>query len=287
PDERIAAQLEQAARAASARAAIADAADLAERALALTPLDEPAARHRRTLLAARGRLEAGDTVSARELLEAFVERGDPGNARAEALAELGRIHMFEGTRRAAVSLLLRAREEAEDDPHLQALVVDRLVSTRVVLRESLHEAGDDARRVLELAKRLGDDALLARALSTYGFLGSVMGYPDALSALERAAAIGHKLTFFIGAERPLFNLACACMWTDELDRARQLFSALYDERWKAATRARSPGRPTTSHAPSSSRGSGNKVSPGRERETSSPSRRASGGNRPTPRRCRR
>jgi DNA-binding CsgD family transcriptional regulator len=88
PDEDIAAALAIAATRARARGAAQAAADLADRAVALTPADSAATLNRRRIAAAEHWLYAGDASRARVLLEDAVESAEPGPIRAEALSRL-------------------------------------------------------------------------------------------------------------------------------------------------------------------------------------------------------
>ena len=74
PDAAVAAALEQAAERARQRGAPDAAADLAERAAALTPTGDESAAMRRSLLAARYLLLAGDAGRARPMLEGLLRR---------------------------------------------------------------------------------------------------------------------------------------------------------------------------------------------------------------------
>ncbi len=77
---------------------------------------------------------------------------------------------------------------------------------------------------------MGDPVAHARALAALGFVGGVTGDPDAVPALERAVALEREHGgFFVGGERPSFDLAAVLMWRGELDRARELFTVLYRE----------------------------------------------------------
>ena len=75
PDDDVAAALEDAARTATARGALASAADLAEQAVRLTPASSPVDARRRVLSAAELLHHAGDAERARALLEQALCRG--------------------------------------------------------------------------------------------------------------------------------------------------------------------------------------------------------------------
>jgi len=117
PDETVAQQLEEAAERAHSRGAPDAAADLAERAIALTP-DGGAARRSRQASAAQYRLWAGDIGRARELLEAALREAPPGDPRAEILYRLGSVRQLMGDWPAAEELAAAALEEVENDVRL-------------------------------------------------------------------------------------------------------------------------------------------------------------------------
>ena len=108
------------------------------------------------------RFESGDADWPRRVLERLVETSAPGPRRAEALADLARVHHFEGTRRRAVELLRQALDECGDDLRLRAVIEERLTSTLIVLREDLGDASAHARAAVVQAERLGDPRILAR-----------------------------------------------------------------------------------------------------------------------------
>jgi DNA-binding CsgD family transcriptional regulator len=145
------------------------------------------------------------------------------------LTEVARIHMFAGTRRTAVELLRTALDQAGDDLRLHATIVERLVNTLVVLREDLVEAAERARHLADLAQRADDRHVLARALSARGFLGGVLGDPDAEAHLEQAINLELEAGYLYGVERPRFNYAAIKMYRDDLEGARSLFLELYRE----------------------------------------------------------
>ena len=100
PDADVAAALDEAAALAKARGAPIAAAELLEKARALTPADDPAA-FRRAVAAARRYFEAGDARRARALLDdALPELA--GVERAEALIVLANVRSYDDDIRAAV-----------------------------------------------------------------------------------------------------------------------------------------------------------------------------------------
>src|SRR5262249_28406446 len=122
PDEHVAAALDQAAHAAARRGAPDVAAELAELAAALTPLDQLAARRRRRADAGGYLFRAGDTGRARRHLEVLVEEMRAGRDRAEALLVLAEIVCYDVGEAVAISMLERALAEAAASRVLQARI---------------------------------------------------------------------------------------------------------------------------------------------------------------------
>src|SRR6266568_830697 len=164
PDEQVAAALDAAAGHAHARAAAQAAADLAERAIALTPADALESINRRRIGAAEHCRYAGDTRKAAVLLEEAVAASQPGRVRAEALSRLaGPRGMSEGFP-VAVELLRRALAEPGLEPSQEVNILCELVW--------LAQQGGDNRQGaryaaagLALAEQLADPATLALALA--------------------------------------------------------------------------------------------------------------------------
>jgi DNA-binding CsgD family transcriptional regulator len=223
PDESVATELGVAAASAHSRGAVEAAAELAEMALQLTPATEEDARHERTLTAVRYRFESGDVAGPRAVLEQLLAVEPHGPQRARALGDLARMHMFQGSRRRAVVLLRDALEEAGEDAALRAMLEERLLATLIVLRENLQEAWARARSTAEAAERVGDRGVRVRALAAIGFVGGLVGDPEAVAHLERAVQLESHAGFLGALERPSFNLAAVLMWRGELARARELF----------------------------------------------------------------
>ncbi len=107
PDEAAAQAVEEAARAAVRRGACDAAGDLAELAVAVTPLAKIEARQRRVVLAAEQRFTSSDPARACSLLEAILSTIPAGPARAEVLRRLARYRAFRGEPVAAWTAMLQ------------------------------------------------------------------------------------------------------------------------------------------------------------------------------------
>jgi DNA-binding CsgD family transcriptional regulator len=163
-NEGIAAALDAAATQARARGAAQAAAELAERAVALTPAYAVESINRRRITAAERCRYAGDSKKAAVLLEEVVGSSQPGRVRAEALSQLAGVRgMTEGFP-VAVRLLRLALAE----PGLES---SQEVNILCELAWMAHVGGDnqasarDAEAALALAEQRSDPATLAIALA--------------------------------------------------------------------------------------------------------------------------
>jgi ATP/maltotriose-dependent transcriptional regulator MalT len=158
----VAADLHSAGRAAAARGAPANAAELFELSASLTPSDQPADLARRRLEMARQLSIGGEIRAARTALGILIEATPPGPTRAEALSLLGGLHQDDFP--AATKLLLQALAEADGDPRLTVDIRLRL-SQSWMLRGDQQRSRDEARRCVADAERSCDAGLLACSLA--------------------------------------------------------------------------------------------------------------------------
>jgi DNA-binding CsgD family transcriptional regulator len=183
PDAVVAATLDDAARLAVERGALADAAELAEQALRLTPADQNEERHRRALAAARAHQAAGEWTRARTIAADLLAATETGPLHAEVLVLLAEFEPDD----LATPLLEEALVEAASRPPLQALIQIRLAwSSRYRQGKGLGSALVDARAALRLADELGDVALQVEALLTLGVLGCFAGDAKTPAYVARA-----------------------------------------------------------------------------------------------------
>src|SRR5262249_53165044 len=161
PDEYVAAALDQAALTAAARGASDVAAELAELAAKLTPLDRLPARWRRRADAGAYLFRAGDTARARRHLEALVQEMPAGRDRAEALLVLAKILVYDAGGPVAVPVLERALGEAAGSRVLQARIHIEIAR---VSDFDLSYAARHAEAGLALAQLAGDLGLAGEAL---------------------------------------------------------------------------------------------------------------------------
>jgi DNA-binding CsgD family transcriptional regulator len=165
PDEEVAAALDAAAAHARGRGAAQAAADLAERAVSLTPPDASDAISLRRITAAEYCRYAGDMKKAASLLEEAVASAQPGRVRADALSRLaGARGMAEGFP-AAVQLLRRALAEPGLGARQEVNILCELTWMAHVAGDN-REAARHAEAGLVRARQLGEPATLAIALAT-------------------------------------------------------------------------------------------------------------------------
>lgn len=164
PDPEIAAALDAAATHARARGAAQAAAELAERAVALTPVDAVESINRRRVTAAEDLRYAGDREKATVLLDDVVGTSRPGRLRAEAFMHLAGLRgMAEGFP-VAVSLLRAALAEPGLESAQEVNILCEL-AWMAQMRGKNREGARYAEAALALAEQLADPATLAIALA--------------------------------------------------------------------------------------------------------------------------
>jgi DNA-binding CsgD family transcriptional regulator len=164
PDERIAGALDAAATHARARGAAQAAAELAVRAVALTPVNAVESANGRRVTAAEHCRHAGDLKNAEVLLDEAVNSSQPGRVRAEALNQLAGVRgMTEGFP-VAMSLLRAALVEPDLEPSQEVNILCEL-AWMAQLEGDNRASARYADAGLALAEKLADPATLAIALA--------------------------------------------------------------------------------------------------------------------------
>jgi DNA-binding CsgD family transcriptional regulator len=192
PDASVAAVLDDAARLAADRGAAAVAAELAEQALRLTPVDGSDERLHRSLAAARAHHAAGEWTRARTIANDLLAEAEIGSLRAEALVLLAELESADS----AVALLEEALREAASRPALQSVIHCRL-AWAIRFRKGYVRALEHARAALELAGGLDDDVLRGRAQVVQANLGWIVGDTET----QYVAARAHDFATAIGGEQ--------------------------------------------------------------------------------------
>jgi DNA-binding CsgD family transcriptional regulator len=219
PDAEVAAALDDAVGLAADRGAVAAAAELAERALAMTPPADSEATSRRTLAAARAHQVAGEWVRVEALAADLLARPVPASWRAEALILLAELKVD------GVKELLHQALGVATSPATRSLIHCRLAwATR------FEPGPDHALLALEIAETLGDAGLRASARAVQVLLAWFAGdgpAPDDLVELTQ------HLPGSLGGERSVQEATLAIVNTlataETRDRARALFQREHDD----------------------------------------------------------
>ena len=226
PSDPLAASLESAARVARDRGMPMAAAELAEHSIRLTPADAPVDWHRRAIAAARAHLQAGAGSRARAIAADVLARASSGAQRAEGLV-LGSEMEDVGL---AVSLLEEALTEVTGVPALEATIRAGLAEAGRATKGSAW-AERHAREALQLAERLDDDAVRARALAVLAQDAFERGDPQALELVEQAHQLATSLASPHRASRADEMMGAVLTFSGDYERAREwLLRAL--EYWR-------------------------------------------------------
>jgi DNA-binding CsgD family transcriptional regulator len=184
PNADLAGLLDDAAKLATDRGASALAAELAERALRLTPLDREDERRSRALAAGRAQLAAGEWTRARTIATDLLAEIEGGPLRAEALLLLAEFEHDD----LAVPVLEEALRQAASHPRVEARIHVQLGLAQR-FRNGFDGALNASRIALELADRSGDDVLTFEALLNLHTLASMIGDPETPSYAARAREV--------------------------------------------------------------------------------------------------
>ena len=228
PDEDVAASLDEAARSVRARGAPGEAAELYEEARRLTPPLQTNDAARRAVDAAECHFEGGAFARVRALLEE-VTAGTHSTERARALVFLGWVRANQEGFGVGADTFRAALEAVEPDNPL-------LIEIERGLAWTLHALGDlqaaeiHSRAALEMAERLREPSVLARAMSDMAFFEAVTGSGDPLSRIESALELDEPGEWRAIYGRPRWIHAMILVWRGELDSA----GAVLDEMHQAA-----------------------------------------------------
>jgi DNA-binding NarL/FixJ family response regulator len=219
PDGAVADRLAAAGRRARARGATAAAAELAELAVRLTPLDDAEARLRRELEHADHLHVAGQPVRAQEVLEEAIAWAEPGELREEARLQLG--------------IVCRQTDHARSIAHCEEALANattpelraRAEATLGLLYEAsdIEQAARHSAAAAALFKELGDEWSWADATIGHCWHQLQLGRGADYATFQRALAVqaGQRRS---GARWAIVPFVWA-LAHDDLDRARAAFAA--------------------------------------------------------------
>lgn len=227
PDETVAAALDDAARLARTRGAASAAAELSLLARELTPPDRVLDVAARVMETADHLFAAGDTATARDLLESLITSLAAGPVRAGVLNQLATIAYSLSGFADAERLLVQALEEAGDDDSMRSRAHEALAWVKVQQGDPA-AGGSHAREALALAERVGDETVIVGALTAAVFTRFLHGEGLDEGLMARADALMDRAQHLPAERRPgpLFGLLMA--WDDRLDESRQALLRVHD-----------------------------------------------------------
>lgn len=225
PDEVIATALDAAVAHAHARGAALVAAELAERAVALTPADAVESLNGRRITAAQQCLSAGNARRARALLGDAIDSSAPGPIRAEALRQLGGMGPSTEGFRTAQSLHQRALAEPGLATRQKAHILCELAWMAAAGWDP--EGGARyAEEALILAEELAEAETLAVSLITVARVTFWRTGRLRRDLLDRAIEIAERTDGNADARIVLARILCRC---DRHAEARMMFEKLIAE----------------------------------------------------------
>ena len=240
PDRAVAALLDEAAQTALTRGATAAAAELTEQSLRLTPSEDAADVARRTLSAADRHDRAGDPRQGITLLERALITTPDGVERARLLVHLATIKSHVEDPHTAVALLHAALRETEGDAAAEASIHLQLAEL------SLHTADRaqglaHAETAVRIARGVGEDTLLCRALSMYGLRHFSLGLGMADEQMREALVLERSLPGYPLGDSATAVIAHQLVISCDIDAGRRHLQV-----WREALNARDD--PTESDA---------------------------------------
>lgn len=233
PSREIASILEEASHGSRKRGATAAAAELMDHALRLTPAGDEEDSRRRTLSAAERHIESGNGGRAIALLEQALASAPPGIERARVLVLFAAVKReVVADHREAVALLHEAMNETEGDDALEATIHLSLADLWRVTPDT-REGLAHAQIAVRAARRVGDAALMCRALAVYGLLHFTVGLGTPDEEMTEALALERSLPEWPLADAATRVVAHQLVMSCEAERGRRHLEA-----WREALHAR-------------------------------------------------
>ncbi len=220
PSAAIAADLDEAARAAELRGAPSTAAELLELAAARTPEDLADDAHRRLLRAGSQLALAGETRAAVVVFRRVADAAPPGPMRAEALADMAWNN--EDDFGASLHVLEDALAQAGDDPRLNATIGLYLSDWCTILGDDTR-ASAEVHRALGYAERTDDPALLASVLAQLFYKDWAQGIDVDEALLDRALELERDLDVVGQMAPPSFAAGLYLFGMGRLAQAQHAF----------------------------------------------------------------
>jgi DNA-binding CsgD family transcriptional regulator/tetratricopeptide (TPR) repeat protein len=186
PDNDVAQLVEDAAREAVERGALAVAADLAELSIESTPPEAEADRRRRLVLFSERLFDIGDGAEAELVARDVISAAPRGVDRARALLLLGRTTFLSDRLQESTALLEDALVDAAQDPRLVAEIRSELSGSNVLDTGARLE---HAAAAVSLYDGLADHRGLSRALLAQATVRRSRGEPSDLRVFDRVRAL--------------------------------------------------------------------------------------------------
>lgn len=228
PDESVANELFDAARAAHARGAPETAADLAHLSARLTPDDLVLHRTTRISDAAMYLLEAGDATGALGLFDQAAREAPEGAVRASARRGLALGTFYLGNFPEAERLFLKALDEPGITPEVAASCYEGMgIVTWLCGRGP--QAAELARHAGALARRTDDRVLLAECSAEAAFFETFLGNGTPTADMRAALALEDGSLYVRLFRRPTFWNTFPLLWLDEVGSSRDTARALANE----------------------------------------------------------
>ena len=234
PSASVAAALDRGAAAARDRGAPDVAAELAERALELTPPARSVDVHARRIRAARAHFEAGDPARAVALLTATPDGADPGRApapgtpdgerEAERLVALAEVNAQASGVTSGLPLYERALTLTED-PALRSRVNADLASAFADAFD-LGRARTHADAAVAAAREVGSREVLLRALAVAAYVATITGDPAADALLREGTALERPRESCRDPRSVRFVAALRALYEDRIEDARRTMGDL-------------------------------------------------------------
>jgi len=225
-DEEAAHALEAAAANARRRGGYAAAAAALARAAALTEEAEPRAARLRG--AAENARVAGQVEAAMRYLEVALDLAVDTRLRAELFHTLGRIHLFHGQVRQAVTMLAQGSELLDRHDPIEATSLLAESAFAALLAGRVLESLDMARRACDRVPPPGSSADLISQLILGTALFHLTPTSESSRVLDNAAAIAESNLETVDPEYAVFA-ALALLWTGQVERAEALLRHVEDE----------------------------------------------------------
>jgi DNA-binding CsgD family transcriptional regulator len=224
PDEEVASVLEGSARRTRIRGDRVVSAQLFQDAARLTPEQDISRRARRMLAGAGALFEAGDSDTARELLEQVVEAPGEPDAAAEARWRLGTVLAETGSGDRAMQLWQEALESTRDPS--RAAEIQRSMAVSTLYAGNADAAVEYAKGALASAEASAEPEPVAFALSTRALTAAVAGDPAYRSFVGRALELESTLDIASSAWSPSAVAGECALLTLDLEQAGSRFSAV-------------------------------------------------------------